>query len=163
MFTEVGFFTYQVIIILFDHPVQVSNSVMRDLISHFFIRIRNCACFFSLPSPVMMYWVIYRSSGPPLNQTKPPLGPCIGFFSLARASLIFHHGGSKSRAIFFFCCASVLASSTQGVSSSKTAFSSWFFSRLLIRAPRCIADFPLLKYLFDLWHRGSILLASELA
>ena len=26
--------------------------------------------------PVRMYWVIYRSSGPPLNQLKPPLDVC---------------------------------------------------------------------------------------
>ncbi|MBC8015309.1 MAG: hypothetical protein H7X79_06140, partial [Sporomusaceae bacterium] len=42
---------------------------------------------------------------------------------------------SKSKAIFFFCCSSVFASKTQGVSSSDTAFNSWFFCRFESKAP----------------------------
>ena len=103
------------------------------------IRFRLASCnpltafnFLRCPIPVTIYCVMNLSSGPPLNQTKPPLGLCIcRNFSYALLSSPLTFTRSKSNAIFFFCCASLFACSTHGVSSSNTAFNSWFFSRLL--------------------------------
>ena len=91
--------------------------------------------FFKWPMPVAIYCVIYLSSGPPLNQTKPPLELCISFnFDKALSCSLLIFTISNNKAIFFFCWLSFWASITHGVSCNKADFNSSFFCRFDINA-----------------------------
>ena len=112
------------------------------------------------PKPATICWVIYLLSGIPLNQGHAPFETC-AFSSLLKARLnssdiLFK---SNNNATLFFLSCSLPAFKTQGVSSSSTDLSSWFFSRFERNDFESLVFFQLSKTRFILGDEFTICVA----